>query len=158
MEKLKPNCIVFFNGEIEGLEDALRTCAELGAQDFFFVVRDRDRETFAKYAMEKGGFDLIMENKENANSKFTPGPWRRSAFEDDWAIRGAKCDRVIARPNCNFDDASANAALIAAAPEMYALLNNILNDLETDGTISLNDNAANDIRMLLAKARGEATK
>lgn len=61
-----------------------------------------------------------MENKENTQPKFTPGPWRRSAFEDDWAIRGAKCDRVIARPNCNFDDASANAALIAAAPELYA--------------------------------------
>lgn len=97
-----------------------------------------------------------MENKENTQPKFTPGPWRRSAFEDDWAIRDAKCDRVIARPNCNFDDASANAALIAAAPEMYYLLCNILNDLETDGSISLNDNAANDIRGLLAKARGEA--
>ena len=50
------------------------------------------------------------------------------------------------------------AELIAHAPEMYALLNNILNDLETDGSISLNDNAANDIRGLLAKVRGEAAE
>lgn len=99
-----------------------------------------------------------MTRETKTEPKFTPGPWRRSAFEDDWAIRGAKCDRVIARPNCNIDDASANAALIAAAPEMYALLSNILNDLETDGSISPNDNAANDIRMLLAKARGEVAK
>ena len=59
MEQVRPNCIVVFNGEIEGLENALRTCAELGAQDFFFVVRDRDLNTFAKYAMSEGGFDWM---------------------------------------------------------------------------------------------------
>lgn len=91
----------------------------------------------------------------NDKPKFTPGPWRRSTFEDDWAIRGAKCDRVIARPNCNFDDAAANAALMAAAPEMYYMLCNILNDLETGEYISIADNTAFDIRGILAKARGE---
>lgn len=173
MEKLKPNCIVFFNGEIEGLEDALRTCAELGAQDFFFVVRDRDLKAFSKYAMSEGGFDLITENKENANSKFTPGPWeagRNPAMatvlddQEGKAIyqKGKDGCHHIGWANIHDDEgkldmetAIANAALIAASPEMYALLSNILNDLETDGSISLDDNAANDIRMLLAKARGE---
>lgn len=98
-----------------------------------------------------------MENKENTQPKFSPGPW----FASGQLIfaESKKCPIVIAAVNglwlLTGNTFEANAALIAAAPEMYALLNNILNDLETDGSISLNDNAANDIRMLLAKARGE---
>lgn len=103
--------------------------------------------------------------------KFTPGPWKAgrnpamATVLDDHegkAIYSRGGGHHIAWANIHDDEgkldmdtALANAALIAAAPEMYALLSNILNDLETDGSISLNDNAANDIRMLLAKARGE---
>jgi len=66
MEKLKPNCIVVFNGEIEGLENALRLCAELGAKDFYFVVRDEDFKTFSEYAMRKGGFDWMTSDPREA--------------------------------------------------------------------------------------------
>ena len=114
-----------------------------------------------------------MENKENTQPKFTPGPWE--VFTGDgttnWhtlVIRRREPQNgieqlpvdICACHNCLCDasEKPANAALIAAAPEMYALLNNILNDLETDGSISLNDNAANDIRGLLAKVRGEAAE
>ena len=90
-----------------------------------------------------------MTKQTKNKPKFTRGPWRRSAFEDDWAIRGAKCDRVIARPNCNFDDAAANAALISAAPEMYALLERVIREGGTRLDI------ADEILKLLAKARGE---
>lgn len=90
--------------------------------------------------------------------KFTPGPWFASgqlifAESQKHPIPIAAVNGLWLLTGNTFED---NAALIAAAPEMYALLSNILNDLETDGNISLNDNAANDIRMLLAKARGEA--
>lgn len=101
-----------------------------------------------------------MENKENTQPKFLPGPW----FASGQLIFAESKKRPIAIAAVNGlwlltgNTFEANAALIAAAPEMYALLNNILNDLETDGSISLNDNAANDIRMLLAKARGEAAE
>lgn len=114
----------------------------------------------------------MSERKE----KFTPGPWR---FRDKTygkyrfltLVNDASPMVIIANmPSLHdiplrewknaydIDEVAANAALIAAAPEMYALLSNILNDLETDGSISLNDNAANDIRGLLAKARGEVAK
>ena len=101
-----------------------------------------------------------MENKENTKPKFTPGPWsiEKSEYPDGagYCYINAK-DKNIGGDVIVFQGINnmANAALIAAAPEMYALLSNILNDLETDGIISLNDNAANDIQMLLAKARGE---
>ena len=48
-----------------------------------------------------------------------------------------------------------NARLLKAAPEMYYMLYNILNDLETGEYISIADNTATDIRGLLAKVRGE---
>lgn len=85
-------------------------------------------------------------------SKFTPGPWHKSTFEDGYAIRGAKCNRIIARPNCNFDDASANASLIAAAPEMYARLEQVAEDFEALGM----PNNRERVLELLAKARGGA--
>jgi hypothetical protein len=86
-------------------------------------------------------------------SKFTPGPWHCGDFYDDYAVRGAKCNRVIARPNCNFEDAKANAALIAAAPEMYARLEQVAEDFEALGLTSNRDS----VLRLLAKARGENT-
>ncbi len=75
------------------------------------------------------------------NEKFTPGPWRK----DDnvynrvvWAIdnNGVKKDygisnvRRIARIYGGEQVGTANAALIAAAPEMYECVCDALTDLE----------------------------
>lgn len=98
----------------------------------------------------------MSERKE----KFTPGSWLAHTERDYSAVYADSGNIEVCYCDTQMEDddnhtVAANAHLIAAAPEMYALLNNILNDLETDGGISLNDNAANDIRGLLAKARGE---
>jgi hypothetical protein len=85
--------------------------------------------------------------------KFTKGPWE---IFGDWAINDSN-GRLIAQfePLCddislaNTDESFANAHLIAAAPEMYALLKNI--QLEHCNTAKL----YNEIDDLLAKARGE---
>jgi hypothetical protein len=51
-------------------------------------------------------------------------------------------------------DRSENAKLIAVAPEMYGLLEDIVDDMER-GSFCGNSNFAKVIRDLLAKARGE---
>lgn len=91
--------------------------------------------------------------------KFTPGPWKAHGTSQQdfvtsaWDAKGGPdfppTPEYICK--CGNDNGFYNASLIAATPEMYDMLSNILNDLETDGSISLNDNAANDIRMLLPR-------
>ncbi len=91
--------------------------------------------------------------------KFTPGPWR---IQDKWEIRGVnngvkgyepvERDGVICTINSWLLQGDANAALIAAAPEMYELLDDIRanyqampNPVEVERRIEA----------VLAKARGE---
>lgn len=88
-------------------------------------------------------------------TKFTKGPW---LIFGDWGIKD-KNDRLIAQfeplnddisPG-NTDESFANAYLIAAAPDMYELLDK-LSPMLTD----INANSmASEIEQLLAKARGE---
>lgn len=89
-------------------------------------------------------------------AKFTPAPWK---VWGDWAIKDCtKAENLIAQ----FEDGNfANAHLIAAAPEMYAMLERTASIIkmaeETDyqcyGAEMREDVAA--INELLAKARGE---
>jgi hypothetical protein len=84
--------------------------------------------------------------------KFTKGEWVIEAgnygtlevvvLDDDWQI----CQLTRS------DEASHDASLIAAAPEMYAMLADILK-FELDGGSLYR---ANQIKALLAKARGES--
>ena len=89
--------------------------------------------------------------------KFTCGPW----FAADASRKGGKplvC--TINTKNCvvsDFDvatDAKFDAALIAAAPEMYAKLNEISDGLLEAGGFG-NCALAKEIEALLSKARGE---
>jgi len=114
----------------------------------------------------------MSERKE----KFTPGPWQvrdrtYGKYRFLTVVNDASPMVIIANmPSLHdiplrewknaydIDEVAANAALIASAPEMYYLLCNILNDLETGEYISIADNTAFDIRGLLAKARGEDAK
>lgn len=89
-----------------------------------------------------------------SNEKFTKGPWYAkndlfvcNTVNDDVAI--VLCDNI-------FDDASkaeamAEASLIAAAPEMYEMLKQLL---DAEGVIKTNHNRSA-IKQLLSKARGE---
>lgn len=104
-----------------------------------------------------------------SETKFTPGPWRAGRNpamatvldgHEGKAIYPKDSYRHIAWANvfdedgefC-MDEALANAALIAAAPEMYAMLS----DLATCGAI-VNSYYTARIQTLLAKARGEETR
>jgi hypothetical protein len=106
--------------------------------------------------------------------EFTPGPWRVEKSGDgdlpyvtgDCAISGDICDLYHTGKNQmpkHFGDdtkhyakhnAEANARLIAAAPELYEMLQSIL----TLGSLfnAGNKHVAADLEALLAKARGES--
>lgn len=108
----------------------------------------------------------MSERKE----KFTPGPWR---FRDKTygkyrfltLVNDASPMVIIANmPSLHdiplrewknaydIDEVAANAALIASAPEMYALLDRLSHALFAEDA----DEWAYEIKSLLAKARGEA--
>ena len=102
------------------------------------------------------------EKQGNTQPKFTPGPWEAHGTSQQdfvttaWKAKGGTDSPPSPEYICKLgnDNGFYNAALIASAPEMYYLLCNILNDLETGEYISIADNTAFDIRGLLAKARG----
>ena len=86
-----------------------------------------------------------------SEAKFTKGPWN---YEDGCEViyddeGNVVCDTVGSTTREHYDY---NAHLIAAAPEMYEILLECLDDeLEMHGTTSL----SNKISQSLAKARGE---
>ena len=94
-----------------------------------------------------------------SETKFTPAPW---SAKGGWMIVD-KGERLIAQfeslndelSNCNTPESFANANLIACAPEMYAMLDKISDELLDAGGV-WNCALAKDIEKLLAKARGEA--
>lgn len=67
--------------------------------------------------------------------KFTPGPWgvypdsppENVYCDDELGSRVAKCDGEFS--TLTIEEKRANAKLIAAAPEMYAMLKNMFNGL-----------------------------
>ena len=89
-----------------------------------------------------------------SEAKFTKGEW---SIHGDWGIKAEGVNDCIATFE-HFDQrpewAFANAHLIAAAPEMYEMLDEVLNVLghELNPT---NKSYIKAIKELLAKARGE---
>lgn len=90
-----------------------------------------------------------------SKTKFTQGPWEvNTTYDELWGNDvwyqteyhsvQANGDTIASDVSCKAD-----AALIAAAPEMYAMLETLLNDYE-EGSI-----VHGQISALLAKARGE---
>lgn len=101
-----------------------------------------------------------------SKEKFTNGPWHNKGKRVFWTkpdhdlpkdnlLNGLVCICAMTEDNPPevIEEAHANASLIATAPEMYELLNEIVSWLffcvhdESDMT--------NKIKQLLAKARGE---
>lgn len=87
-------------------------------------------------------------------TKFTKGDW---IVEDGKAVlcNGHKVAYVNSGDNIPyFENIKANAHLIAAAPEMYEALEQVMKTLSSDG-FGCFDNTCAEIGKLLAKARGE---
>lgn len=115
-----------------------------------------------------------MSSTEKPKELFTPGPWE--VFTGDgttnWhtlVIRRREPQNgieqlpvdICACQNCLCDasEKPANASLIAAAPEMYALLERALTALEDDGYMDAESQQLRaDISAVLAKAKWEAAK
>ena len=91
--------------------------------------------------------------------KWTPGPWR---VLNDEAIKVASSDGSLAtvthihlRGRRDTSEVEANANLIAAAPDLYAALADLL-DREGDDTLDSVKAKWAAARAALAKARGQA--
>lgn len=99
-----------------------------------------------------------------SETKFTPGPWTYGNYTDFLEIQNT--DPCNPKEVCYIDDwtdeqeAAANAALIAAAPSMYKLLEGLIPVIERfNSAVPLDPMAAlswiDYINDVLAKARGE---
>ena len=101
-----------------------------------------------------------------SETKHTPGPWRISGgsattVQADYRAINSEGGVLIARalgyPNSGYfpsdDEATANARLIAAAPELLESLERCFNIMNNGGTWSIEDQAA--ARAAIAKAKGE---
>jgi hypothetical protein len=98
-----------------------------------------------------------METTKEKHATHTPGPWQ---IEDctpgeSTGLRfevGTK-DSVIARTTDGWKEARANARLIAAAPEMYEVLSELLDTLEMSKGYGF-DEEYEKAREVLAKVEG----
>ncbi len=87
-------------------------------------------------------------------TKFTKGPWSQ-CFANGIIIQTESTGYGICKVIGNLESDKANAALIACAPEMYELLDEISDGLLEAGGFG-NCALAKRIESLLAKARGES--
>ncbi len=85
-----------------------------------------------------------------SKTQFTAGPWHVTEYMSDYVIDGADGFDVCNVIN-NDDIDRHNANLIAAAPEMYAMLEKLSMQLTAINA----HKAVDEIERLLAKARGE---
>jgi len=101
-----------------------------------------------------------MTKQTKNEPKFTPGPWRVERREFDFC---GNCDISVSTDELLIADiynddvpGMANAALIAAAPEMYEVLERAYTALWDDGYMyNKSQKLRADISTVLAKARGE---
>lgn len=98
-----------------------------------------------------------------SETKFTPGPWTTEDFNTQrfavYAPNGRICQMDITRDSQRAEEGQANAHLIAAAPELYEALREVLSAYVPgwDGAeYSDVGGSVSHARAALAKARGEA--
>lgn len=84
-------------------------------------------------------------------SKFTKGPWHTNGAFIGGPLSSEGDDIVSSLRYRGDEETNANAHLIAAAPEMYEALNNIINDCS-----GFMDEYLEPAIEALAKARGES--
>lgn len=137
----------------ERLEDEAQNMRELLAnlKDYLkkLVFDDIDLQTINEIWIE------TIEEKIKSEDKFTPGPW---SAPDEGNLRGAvvtKDGKMVCDPSGagrHEGEAEANARLIAAAPEMYYILDIIDAYHAIKG---VNNRWERTISKLLKKVRGE---
>ena len=95
-----------------------------------------------------------MSVDKEKRATFTPGPWHVRAGENYYHV---DCEDEIARvENFTVEDPTANARLIAAAPELYEqakILERLLVELAMQGETGT-DEALDKLRALLARVDG----
>ena len=97
----------------------------------------------AKYT--KGPLVAVVDGAGSWGVEFDCGPWRGEEYLNFSTTSASNVDEDI----CTGDTARANANLIAAAPEMYEMLDKLLSPYGRE------DVSDEEISKLLAKARGE---
>jgi DNA-binding TFAR19-related protein (PDSD5 family) len=94
----------------------------------------------------------------------TAGPWVIGhSYTDEHAIRVGSdedlCVAVVCALDPQSDEAQANAALVATAPELLAAVDNVIEWIETAGKIAReridDENLAAVLRSVAARARGD---
>jgi hypothetical protein len=91
-----------------------------------------------------------------SNTKWTQGPWQRSGWSVLCQSHTVVCNILPWDSSGCREEDSANAHLIAAAPELYEALRVSVEVLEkTANDTLIGRNAAESGRTVLAKARGE---
>lgn len=93
-----------------------------------------------------------------AETKFTPGPWTvaRIHSNGNWLSMIVGDCKPIAEVNCDCLEAS-DAHLIAAAPDLYEALEEIVENAVVyyEGSMDIYSEAIENARNAMAKARGE---
>lgn len=96
-------------------------------------------------------------------AKFTPGPWgldvgfdgsRPGDFDEYWQVHDGQ-DAIACSSNCYSGNREANARLIAAAPEIYEALSDLVSSIEcSERDEFIIHQEIKVARAALAKARG----
>lgn len=89
-------------------------------------------------------------------SRYTPGPWIATGFEHT-VINDAQGNTIVATPGTSTGtliEMKANANLIAAAPEMLALLKRVNNVFYAQGTRKAMIEIMSEALPLIKKAEG----
>ena len=102
-----------------------------------------------------------------SETKFTPGPWYLEAgyensnpgdFDEYWQVHDGQDAIVCSSSFCMAGNKEANAHLIAAAPELYEALVDVMAEISSLGNIDYHFGGTGPFdkaRAALAKARGE---
>jgi hypothetical protein len=91
-----------------------------------------------------------------SETKWTPGPWRLNEWNHVVGPNGKeiRCTGLsLAGGNIGMDEPEANDRLIAAAPDLYAALADIVDVMDRLGGVQ--SERMNRARRALARARGE---
>jgi len=94
------------------------------------------------------------------NEKFTPGPWDVDKHCGQNQVHDSNCNFVACTYSGHFtaEQNTINAHLIAAAPDMYDVIDRLVPWLENDPNADSDEycSFAKEMRRVLKKARGES--
>ena len=108
---------------------------------------------------------MVREIEEGGVSKYTPGPWRVSDGDDLWVAGPISTDNVICDivprdADSYTEEDEANAALIAAAPDLLEACKRALSGAWLHATSGHSDAVAvhDELRAAIARATGASER